>query len=312
VDIDTSGGHFFKDVIFETNGASDNAIEAADDTASIKIFKSRFFNYAGGIFMNSANGDVSGFVKDSLFDGNSVSSSFGIGIARGANVTIEETEFKNHSLGDFNAAGAASLAARYFGRNLILSSNTQFDQNNFSPFTDYFMEDFKGVVGDNFQFLGLTTVEDQQLIRSTTTPVRSGGGATSIEVLPSTDISSNWEFSQLLLFEYPIYTDTTSRDYQVFFKSGTSTGAFTASPTADELWVECEYWGSSSENFRKLDRTTATMDFTTDSDFDQSLTITCNPSQTGILYLRGWYAKPLESGRVNEFFVDPRPVITDT
>ena len=54
------------------------------------------------------------------------------------------------------------------------------------------------------------------------------------------------------------------------------------------------------------------MDFTTDGDFDQSLTVTCAPSQEGILYLRGFYAKPQETGIDNVFFVDPRPVITDT
>ena len=125
-------------------------------------------------------------------------------------------------------------------------------------------------------------------------------------------ISCSFNNSQVKLFDYPIYTDTTSRDYQIFFKAGTTTVEFATSPTADEVYIECEYWGHASNNFRRLIRSTGTMDWTTDADFDQSLSITCNPSQTGILYLRGWYAKTKESTFDNVFFVDPRPVITDT
>ena len=315
VELDSSVGHVFKDVIFEGNGANDFGIRAFDDNFIGKVLKSRFFNHKGGIISSPGVSSVKIEVEDSLFDGNDVSTGVGMQFLMSDNVMVSESEFKNHVTSDLDVREARDFVV-IRGRNLLLSSTGTQNINHVFAGLHYgfvFLEDHNGVIGDNQQFTGFSTVNDAFLIKSTTTPVRSGGGATSIEVHPSTFLSSNWEISQLQLFEYPIYTDTTSRDYQVFFKSGTSTGAFTASPTATELWIECEYWGTSSgDNHRRLLKSTATMDFTTDSDFDQSLTITCNPSQTGILYLRAFYAKTKETGRINEFFVDPRPVITDT
>lgn len=315
VEIDSATKHVFKDVIFEGNGTADHGIISGDDTAVIQVIKSRFFDHDAGLQANAGTRDFSkSIIKDSFLDGNNVVASRGIVLGTWTTITIIGSEFQNYASGDISfSSGVSGAVAKT--RNTSLTSSTEVTNvqscgNN--CFNSFFAEDNNGVVGDNRQINRLSTAEGSPVIKSTTTPLRSGGGATSIEVLPSTAISSDWEWSRILLFEYPVHTDTTSRDYQVFFKAGTTTVEFATSPTADELWIECEYWGHASNNFRRLKKTTATMDFTTDADFDQSLTITCNPSQTGILYLRVWYAKTKESDFDNVFFVDPRPVITDT
>lgn len=313
IELDSTAGQVFKDVITEGNGSADFGIKTTDDFPTFYVFKSRFLNHINNIADQNGGGAPNMWLKDSLLDGNNVSNSYGIDNNVFDKIFIEETEFKNHTLGDFGInLFVPGIASFITGRNVLLSSNTQMDEHQLSQFSRYIWEDFNGTVGDNRQFTGFSIAENSHVLRSTTTPVRSGGGATSIEVLPSTKISNNSEIAYLKLFERKIYTDTTSRDYQVFFKGGTTTVEFLASPTADELWIECEYWGSATNNFRRLTKSTATVDFTTDADFDQSLTITCAPSQTGILYLRGWYAKTKESTFDNVFFVDPRIVITDT
>ena len=301
VEIDSSINHEFIDVIFEGDSSTISGLEATDDTAFLQVHKSRFVGHSGAsIEANEGLSALWGIVKDSKLEDDIQCDDWCI------NFLVEESEFESTDvIVSLFGNDPASFA---FVRNVLFNDNGV----NITRNVQVFFEDYNGVVGDN-QYFRANFNGALATIKSTTTPVRSGGGATSIEVLPSTGMSTAWKHSRLQLFEYPIYTDTTSRDYQVFFKAGTSTGAFTVSPTANELWIECEYWGtSSSPNHRRLLKSTATMDFTTDSDFDQSLTITCNPSQTGILYLRAFYAKTKETGRINEFFVDPRPVITDT
>ena len=118
------------------------------------------------------------------------------------------------------------------------------------------------------------------------------------------------------MFEYPIYTDTTSKQYDVYFLGSTSTDPdFRTNPTVDELWVECEYWAhnttsdSLATSTRTIKKSTGTLNFVGQPSTWQSLSVTCQPTQTGILYLRGWYAKPEETTTDNKFFVDVKPVI---
>ncbi len=313
IEIDSSTGTVIRDMIFTGNGTGDFCVKNTDDTTVLYIKKTRMIDCETHIDETGTSGGLNGFIEDTLLDGNSLASSEGLSPRHFTDLVISETEWTGFGASDIDFKQSGSGFGRFVKcRNCLFSASTEVNNHNQVLFGGVLTEDHNGTIGDNRQVVGIATTEGDITLRSTTTPVRSGGGATSIEVLPSTDLSTAWRWSQLLLFERKIHTDTTSRDYQVFFKSGTSTGAFTASPTADELWIECEYWGDGSNNFRRLLKSTATMDFTTDSNFDQSITITCNPSQTGILYLRGWYAKTKETGRVNEFFVDPQIVITDT
>ena len=153
------------------------------------------------------------------------------------------------------------------------------------------------------QVLSTTTV-----MEVATTTIRSGGGATSILVTPTDALGPNSPFGSLPLFEYPIYTDTSSKQYDIYFMS-TSTTEWTSNPLASELWIECDYYIHTSGNaIKKLKKSTGTINFNASTDW-QSLSVTCQPSFAGILYLRGYYAKPLESGKSNQFFIDGTPII---
>ena len=90
----------------------------------------------------------------------------------------------------------------------------------------------------------------------------------------------------------------------------TSTAAWTTDPLATELWIECEYWAhdTNATSTRKVKKSTGVLDFNGVTTWN-ALSVTCVPTQTGILYLRGWYAKTKEATPMNEFFVDGTPVI---
>ena len=88
----------------------------------------------------------------------------------------------------------------------------------------------------------------------------------------------------------------------------TSTTAFTADPTASEFWIECEYYNHATNAERKLKKSTGTIDFNGTAGW-QALSVTCQPTQAGVLYLRGWYGKPADAGG-NNFYQDNTPVIS--
>lgn len=90
----------------------------------------------------------------------------------------------------------------------------------------------------------------------------------------------------------------------------TSTAGWTENPTAKELWVECYYWNfpTGGTKYRTVTRSTGTVNFTGSTAW-QSLSVSCQPTNAGILYLRAYYAKTKESGKMNEFYVDGTPII---
>lgn len=157
---------------------------------------------------------------------------------------------------------------------------------------------------------------------STTTNLRAGGGVVNHFVDPpsgtgNTGISTNFfPFSYIKLFEYPIYANTSSKTYSVYFNS-TSTSNFTIDPltstatgsSTPELYIECEYYNDASDADRQLKRssTAGAVDFNGSTAW-QAVSVTCQPTQSGILYLRGWYAKPKEAAS-NYFYMDTTPVI---
>ena len=195
-------------------------------------------------------------------------------------------------------------------KNTKLFSTNEFGSSASQVLGSYFVEDYDGTMGKNiYRNIGAGLNVNTNLLESTTTVTRTGGGATSIQVIPSTNTTSIWDFNKIKLFEYPIYTNTTSKQYDVYFMS-TSTAAWTADPLNTELWIECEYWAhdTNATSTRKVLKSTGVVDFNGSTAW-QALSVTCVPTQTGINYLRGWYAKTKESGKMNEFFVDGKPVI---
>lgn len=245
-------------------------------------------------------------IYDSFLDCAGASSSFGIHANAGMLSVIRayDTVIQNCAQGEFETSG---IGTEMYGRNLqFFGSSPNGSQN---PGNYLYLEDYNGRAGLNRYADGLTTASNTFLMESTSSAsyLRSGGGPVSIYVTPTTDLTTTWELTRLKLFEYPIYASTASKQYSVYFNS-TSTTNWTANPTAQELWIECDSWVTAGTSTRKTTKSTGTLNFTGSTAW-QSLSVTCQPSQSGILYLRGWYAKTKESTASNFFFVDGTPVI---
>lgn len=298
VEIDSCAGHIFKDVIFEGNDSSDYGIRISDEKGRVIVRKSRFYNYYAGIFHDNNVGTSYGHAYDSLFD----TGNRGIGTYN-TGWFFYDCEFANHSYTSFS--GTFGGTTIYHWRNNLFQATSPITDDDYHTF--FFSEDHNQIIGDNRQLGSWDTADGVPILQSSTSTVRSGGGNTSVKIRPSAELSSTWELSNFKLFEYPIYADTTSKTYTVYFASA-STTAWTDNPTASELWIECEYWGHASNNHRKITKSTDTVDFKTDTNFNQTIAVTCQPSQTGVMYLRGYYAKTKEAGD-NIFYVDVAPVI---
>ena len=158
--------------------------------------------------------------------------------------------------------------------------------------------------------------DDTPVTQSETTTVRSGGSSVSVKVTPGTEIGAfPGSYVALLgrsnVYEegfIPIYADTASRTYTFYFKTG-ATADWTANPTADELFIEARYWGHASNIQRIPIRSTGTVNFTGSTDW-QSIALTVQPAQTGLIYMRVVYGKTKESSKSNVFYFDPIPVIS--
>jgi hypothetical protein len=306
IEVDSSIFPVFKDCIFEGNAGTDRGVHFSDDWVPSLILKCRFYNYREGIASSEGAGGFWGEAKDCLIDGNSVASSRGVNVYGGCNFLLQECELKNNAAGDLfwgagtNQSGIARL------RNCILSSGTEFDQIIASLFGEANVEDHDGVLNDTRLQSHDSSAEATPLRQSETIIVN--GGTTSIKVTPSTDLATAWEHSRLLLFEYPVYATTDAKTYTVYFRPS-AVGDWTDDPTAAELWIELEYWGHATNDHRRIVKSTGVIDMN-GSDAWQALTVTVTPSQAGVAYLRGWYAKTKEGGKTNVFYCDTKIVIS--
>ena len=306
-EIDTAGPTLFKDCIWEANNSGDYCIYNTDDRGYIIVDKCRFYNYKWGVAGKSGFGAPWAHIKNSLFDGNSIAASIGLYANTWSVYMCEECEFKNHVTGDiaFTTSTSPALGAYIELRNCILSSVTEVDSHHLAVGRYVGIEDYEGTVGDNSQLIGLSTAEGTPILQSETTEVRAGGGATSIKVTPSANIDTDWEFSRILLFEYPIYAvKDVAKTYTAYLRSDDDTD-WDADPLNTELWIEAEYWGHATNVHRKILKSTEVCNNfdADDTDWD-TLTVTVTPLQTGVLYLRGYYCKTKEAGNSNIFFCD--------
>ena len=312
VGVTTSIGHTFMDTILNTNGVSVNGFTILSDAYNISVNKMRFL---GGVdFFNIGAGTESYgtlTVRDSLLDGGAVANSDTIAgfqdvlILGSYNISLSDTVAQRF----VTTASLPGVDSSFKSRNLILRPVTNTFLSNAVIPGYMFFEDFNGTIGDNrANNYGAGTNSNIQLLLSTST-LRSGGGPTAIEVRPTTNTTSIWDFNKIKLFEYPIYTNTTSKQYDVYFRNATST-EFTTDPTTSELWIQCEYWAhdTNATSTRKIKKSTGVLDFNGSTAW-QNLTVTCQPSQTGILYLSGWYAKTKEASQSNIILIDNTPVI---
>jgi len=289
----------FKDCIFKGAGANDMVVETNPAAAEFFFFKCRADNFSSGfVTIGSFSYDYIGFI----WMQDIVLTSTPIGSATPAYLYLIDVESDN----TFAPSTNSDLYKKVFGRNVTFSSITIPVRATSQGFYVVNFEDYGGTVGDNRYFNSLGTAS-AAIYQSETTTVRSGGSNKSIKVTPSTALGSVWEYTKLLVFELPIYATTDSKTYTVYFRPS-ATGDWSADPTASELWIELEAWGHATNNFRKITKSTGTIDMNGSTAW-QSLTVTVAPAQAGVAYLRCWYAKTKEAG-TNIFYVDPVPVIT--
>lgn len=281
--------------------------------------KIRTFNI--GTTFTPLSGAMSGMViEDSLVDCNNIASSVFITVSNtvGGETRIKNSEVRNCS--DFYRGTTNAVFDIYI-------SNVK-RNNSFNSYSGGSLQNLN--FSDDFSIVGLSSRSSNHISSntlstttiSTTTVTRTGGGSSTQFTMPpsgtgSTGISTkNFPHSYIKIFEYPIYADTSSKTYTMYFMS-TSTTNWTTDPitqtlagsSTPELYIECEYYAGTGDADRMLKRsnTANDVDFNGSTDW-QDISVTCQPTQSGVLYLRGWYAKPKEAPS-NWFFMDTTPVI---
>ena len=309
VEIDSSLGHEFIDCIFIGNDVTAYGIYPTDDSflTILKKIRTQDETYALYYYLVDTYGET--YIYNSIIQSdNSFAIYNDVDYGKIDLYSYESTIGDSDSTYGLFASADPPGQLKFLTRNSIFTGSTaKISININSPTKFVYNEDYQNIIGDNRQFLGLSTAaSDTPQVLSTSTTVRSGGGATSLELRPTTNFSTNWDFSRVQLFEYPIYADTTSKTYSMYFRSS-ATANWTADPTASELWIECEYWGHATNVQRRLTKSTGTLDFNGTTTWN-ALSVTCQPSQNGILYLRSFYSKTKEAGS-NIFFMDVQPVV---
>ena len=308
VEVDSCVGHNFQDCIFTGSGSGDAATARSDDFFCIIMKKCRSINCLYAIYNQ---GDSYGLteISESLFDGSSIASGFGIvgQNPSAGDCVVTETEFKSFGGADIGKENTEVSLIKL--RNVILGSTTEIaSTSTLGIYSIIGIEDKDGTIGNNIFHgpKGVFSNRNAAVFQSETTTVRAGGSNKSIKVTPTTNMTTIWDFNKLMVFELHIYATTDSKTYTVYFKTN-DTADWTADPTASELWIELEAWGHATNNFRKITKSTGVIDFNGSTAW-QSLTVTVAPAQAGVAYLRCWYAKTKEAGS-NIFFVDPIPTI---
>ncbi len=311
VGIDSSLGHVFIDCVFESNGTVNSlGLRHQDDGTAVVLRKCRMINVMFGLSCSIGGGGTRCTVWDSLFDGSNIAAGVGVRAFSWDTYRLIDSEFKNHAQADVETNAALPGTPWVMLRNCTLSSSPPLNVNSTNPlFYKWLVEDFGGEPGDTQQSSRLATATSP-IIQSETGTVRSGGGNISIKVTPGLLLSNvqGWDFSRQLLFEHAFYATTDSKQYDVYFRP-TATNDWTADPTADELWVEAEYWGHVSNNFRRITKSTGVIDMNGSTSW-AALSVTVQPAQAGVLYLRVYYRKTKEAAKANTFLCDPIPVVT--
>jgi len=289
----------FDDCIFSDNSSNSATGNGFYGTAYL-FNKCRFYNNKESIY-----GDENNIIaKNCLIDGNSISSSYGVVSSNGSGI-FEECEFKNNT----TDVQVKNTPGNYKFRNCFFGSSTKFSGNSYSdrrPPCEFQLaiEDYNNVVGDNRLMVSGGSASTP-LMQSETTKTRSGGGSVSLKVNPHTGVGTDLT-NRIELFEIPIQLSADEeKTVTVYFASDDNTD-WANNPTADELYVEASYWGDATNKFRRVTRSTGTVDFSTDTDFDQTLTVTFTPKITGLAYIKVFYGKPLEAYSYNIFYCDPK------
>lgn len=290
------------DIIIQGDGATDCAFPSSTNgTAGVDLWKKiRTFGQLAHI--NTSGGAT---FQDVLIDCNNVANSNAIVIPSGGlgNPRVIDVEVRNCNR--FLETVTASRQTGFF-RNAS-SSATELTDMTSSAGAIVIIEDYQ-TTGNNIEIASNgTSNTNPYLSNSTTSNLRSGGARVNKLVTPpigTTNLGISTRFfpnSFIKLFDYGFYSDGTSKTYTMNLNS-TSTANFTTDPTASELWLECEYYNHATLAHRYVKRSTGVVDFNGSTDW-QTISVTCDPAQAGVVYLRAYYGKPKEAAS-NMFFLD--------
>lgn len=312
INFDSAVHHRFVDCTLIGSGTG-GGVRCTDDVAIASFHKCRLFHFAAGVQAQSGTGTLHGFVfTDCLMDMNSQGSSTSFIVTWGMTLDLIDCELKNALTGDFNFLVGTPFTVRT--RNTTFSSGTVFNNINAAvPGGQVFNEDFQGTPGNTQVYSGLSQSESTPNIQSETGTVRSGGNPESIKVTPSDDLAvphSQWAVSSYTLFDYPIFLEADAEKTFTVFFAAADNADWDVNPTTAELHIEVEYWGHATNAARRRLRSTGSVDFITDTDFDQSLSVTFTPLQSGLAYIKCVYGKKKETAKDNLFFADPAVVIS--
>ncbi len=310
VEFDSSSGQEFYDSVIAQGSSNNSAMRASDDAPTIFFKKLRIVSAEQTLQSSIGTSGFTATFEDCILLG--VDETFGMS-SFGQNLTVTDCNLDAGFAANDYFLGGSSAAKYTFSqvktRNNIYTRGTLGITSLSRAFHSISDEDSDSVLGVTKFFSELGVTVDTPLIQSDTGTVRSGGSNVSIKVSPGTRISTVSAFSRVKLLELPFYATTSSKTYTVYFASDDNID-WDANPTSSELWCELEAWASTVPAHRQITKSTETIDFSTDTDFDQTLTVTVAPAQAGVAYLRCYYAKTKEATNANLFYVDPIPEVS--
>lgn len=313
IDIDASVRLLFRDCTFDQIHAAWYVLYVSEVAFAGLIDKSRFQGGREGITCSragaGAHGAFNAMVRNCLLDGEDNANSTGMTMGYYDHPFFDSCELKNHALGDFANTGVwPSFGVQIRGRNNLLSSVTPISQNELNAWFEFQFSAHQGVPGATENFNSLGTVEGQPNYESDTGTVRVDGSLVSIEVTPSTELSSAWELSWLEVLKLEMYLTAEAHTVTVWVKTNDS-AEWTADPTVAELWLQAEFLSHATNAHWETVKSTELIDFNGSTAW-QPLSVTFTPSVAGDAVITLYYAKPKEVADNNIWFADPVPVLS--
>lgn len=314
VEIDSAKYHSFIDVIFEGNNSTAYGMRPTDDNFVVSLNKCRFTNHTNAV-LGTADTYGNLYMFDSILTPGTANSN---GMTfNSLNGSVDFVMRNNTYTGTGYFMSAFDAGSSVELRDNIATSTIYWNRPDTSTSVNLKMENSNGnninVYSAPHMSTNITGRFFEYAITSTTTPTlaRSGGGATTL-IVRVPQLSRGLDFSRMPYFEYPIYAaSTTMKTYTMYVKT-LGTWSYNIGP--EYLFLECSYLGQATGQMpvRMFKRSTSTVDFVGSSDW-QPLSVSCQPTQDGTLYLSLHVIRDYKSFSVsNQFYLDSTPVITTT
>tara|TARA_Y100000310_G_scaffold133228_1_gene132139 strand:- start:3122 stop:5071 length:1950 start_codon:yes stop_codon:yes gene_type:complete len=291
--------------ISSTGGSTEYGLWFGNEFGFVDLIdKCRFYNFRRSIYPQQAGstGEHTTLLRDSLIDGNSVTSSQGILVGNSTGITIEECEFKNNASRDVQLGGY-SCSVKVL--NSLLSSASPYFVGA-GPGSAFHITDHNQDDTAHIWFSGHDTVAFR---RSGLSRQSADGAGSEYSIkfsgYDTLDGTAYNETTGVVVFNYAIKHDTDQFTVDVWLRPS-ATFFWITDPTPDELFLELAYRVHASNKARYKLRSTGTIDMNGSTAW-QKLTVTATPGQAGVAYLKLYYGKTLEF--IDSFYVDPRPEI---